>query len=125
MISVSLAPVIAGVRSVSLQDTTRDSGCTIQRLEKDKQSLTLQVSVLSDQVEAQSEKIRELEYYNNERRLRLQAAEEMLESVGENYLILSLKKNHLFTMLVCLFVNNYILIYQDNIIWFSFSSFKK
>lgn len=93
MISVSLAPVIAGgIRSVSLQDTTRDSGCTIQRLEKDKQSLTLQVSVLSDQVEAQSEKIRELEYYNNERRLRLQAAEEMLESVGENYLILSLKK---------------------------------
>lgn len=74
------------------EDTARDSGCTIQRLEKDKQSLTLQVSVLSDQVEAQSEKIRELEYYNNERRLRLQAAEEMLESVGENYLILSLKK---------------------------------
>ncbi|XP_019920798.3 liprin-beta-1 isoform X7 [Magallana gigas] len=64
----------------SSKDTARDSGCTIQRLEKDKQSLTLQVSVLSDQVEAQSEKIRELEYYNNERRLRLQAAEEMLES---------------------------------------------
>nr|XP_022303538.1 liprin-beta-1-like isoform X5 [Crassostrea virginica] len=64
----------------SSKDSARDSGCTIQRLEKDKQSLSLQVSVLSDQVEAQSEKIRELEYCNNERRLRLQAAEEMLES---------------------------------------------
>ncbi|XP_055996801.1 liprin-beta-1-like isoform X12 [Ostrea edulis] len=62
------------------EDTVRDNGCAIQRLEKDKQSLALQVSVLSDQVEAQGEKIRELEYNNNERRLRLQAAEEMLES---------------------------------------------
>ncbi|XP_048780044.2 liprin-beta-1-like isoform X8 [Ostrea edulis] len=64
----------------SSKDTVRDNGCAIQRLEKDKQSLALQVSVLSDQVEAQGEKIRELEYNNNERRLRLQAAEEMLES---------------------------------------------
>ncbi|XP_033753003.1 liprin-beta-1-like isoform X3 [Pecten maximus] len=52
----------------------------VQRLETDKQSLTLQVSVLSEQVEAQSEKIRELELGLDERRDRLMQAEKMLQS---------------------------------------------
>ncbi|XP_069133209.1 liprin-beta-1-like [Argopecten irradians] len=52
----------------------------VQRLETDKQSLSLQVSVLSEQVEAQSEKIRELELGLDERRDRLMQAEKMLQS---------------------------------------------
>lgn len=93
MIGIVWLPLMVGIYSVSLQDTVRDNGCAIQRLEKDKQSLALQVSVLSDQVEAQGEKIRELEYNNNERRLRLQAAEEMLESVGSPFQIFNLIQN--------------------------------
>uniref|UniRef100_A0A8C6WI70 PPFIA binding protein 2 n=1 Tax=Neogobius melanostomus TaxID=47308 RepID=A0A8C6WI70_9GOBI len=49
------------------------------RLEGDKESLVLQVSVLTDQVEAQGEKIRDLESSLEEHRLKLTSTEEMLQ----------------------------------------------
>ncbi|XP_012924672.1 liprin-beta-1 isoform X3 [Heterocephalus glaber] len=51
----------------------------LARLENDKESLVLQVSVLTDQVEAQGEKIRDLEYCLEEHREKLNATEEMLQ----------------------------------------------
>ncbi|XP_061577176.1 liprin-beta-2b [Cololabis saira] len=49
------------------------------RLEGDKESLVLQVSVLTDQVEAQGEKIRDLESSLQEHRQKLASTEEMLQ----------------------------------------------
>uniref|UniRef100_A0A8D0GBY2 PPFIA binding protein 2 n=1 Tax=Sphenodon punctatus TaxID=8508 RepID=A0A8D0GBY2_SPHPU len=49
------------------------------RLEGDKESLILQVSVLTDQVEAQGEKIRDLEICLEGHQLKLNATEEMLQ----------------------------------------------
>ncbi|XP_037623564.1 liprin-beta-2b isoform X3 [Sebastes umbrosus] len=49
------------------------------RLEGDKESLVLQVSVLTDQVEAQGEKIRDLESSLEEHRRKLASTEEMLQ----------------------------------------------
>nr|XP_033808485.1 liprin-beta-1 isoform X4 [Geotrypetes seraphini] len=49
------------------------------RLENDKESLVLQVSVLTDQVEAQGEKIRDLEFCLEDHREKLNATEEMLQ----------------------------------------------
>ncbi|XP_027127965.1 liprin-beta-2b isoform X3 [Larimichthys crocea] len=49
------------------------------RLEGDKESLVLQVSVLTDQVEAQGEKIRDLETSLEEHRQKLASTEEMLQ----------------------------------------------
>ncbi|NWZ31825.1 LIPB1 protein, partial [Asarcornis scutulata] len=51
----------------------------LARLENDKESLVLQVSVLTDQVEAQGEKIRDLEFCLEEHRQKLNATEEMLQ----------------------------------------------
>ncbi|XP_072915902.1 liprin-beta-1b isoform X5 [Hemitrygon akajei] len=51
----------------------------LARLEGDKESLVLQVSVLTDQVEAQGEKIRDLECCLDEHREKLNATEEMLQ----------------------------------------------
>ncbi|XP_054843853.1 liprin-beta-1 isoform X2 [Eublepharis macularius] len=51
----------------------------LTRLENDKESLVLQVSVLTDQVEAQGEKIRDLELCLEEHREKLNATEEMLQ----------------------------------------------
>uniref|UniRef100_A0A4W5RXU2 PPFIA binding protein 1b n=1 Tax=Hucho hucho TaxID=62062 RepID=A0A4W5RXU2_9TELE len=51
----------------------------LSRLEGDKESLVLQVSVLTDQVEAQGEKIRDLDMYLDEHREKLNATEEMLQ----------------------------------------------
>ncbi|XP_032037487.1 liprin-beta-1 isoform X2 [Aythya fuligula] len=51
----------------------------LARLENDKESLVLQVSVLTDQVEAQGEKIRDLEFSLEEHRQKLNATEEMLQ----------------------------------------------
>uniref|UniRef100_A0A7N5JU04 PPFIA binding protein 1 n=1 Tax=Ailuropoda melanoleuca TaxID=9646 RepID=A0A7N5JU04_AILME len=51
----------------------------LARLENDKESLVLQVSVLTDQVEAQGEKIRDLEFCLEEHREKLSATEEMLQ----------------------------------------------
>ncbi|XP_047451472.1 liprin-beta-1b isoform X2 [Mugil cephalus] len=51
----------------------------LTRLETDKESLVLQVSVLTDQVEAQGEKIRDLDLCLDEHREKLNATEEMLQ----------------------------------------------
>ncbi|XP_007893599.1 liprin-beta-1b isoform X5 [Callorhinchus milii] len=51
----------------------------LTRLEGDKESLVLQVSVLTDQVEAQGEKIRDLECSLEEHREKLNGTEEMLQ----------------------------------------------
>lgn len=51
----------------------------LTRLEGDKESLVLQVSVLTDQVEAQGEKIRDLDICLEEHREKLNATEEMLQ----------------------------------------------
>ncbi|XP_066540292.1 liprin-beta-1b isoform X3 [Hoplias malabaricus] len=51
----------------------------LNRLESDKESLVLQVSVLTDQVEAQGEKIRDLDLCLEEHREKLNATEEMLQ----------------------------------------------
>jgi chromosome segregation ATPase len=54
----------------------------MQRLETEKDSLRLQVSVLSDQVEAQSEKISDLERQLCEKKRELSKADEMLQLVS-------------------------------------------
>nr|XP_015193780.1 PREDICTED: liprin-beta-2 isoform X13 [Lepisosteus oculatus] len=51
----------------------------LTRLEGDKESLVLQVSVLTDQVEAQGEKIRDLETSLDEHHQKLNSTEEMLQ----------------------------------------------
>uniref|UniRef100_A0A3B3QP59 PPFIA binding protein 2 n=1 Tax=Paramormyrops kingsleyae TaxID=1676925 RepID=A0A3B3QP59_9TELE len=51
----------------------------LSRLEGDKESLVLQVSVLTDQVEAQGEKIRDLESNLEEHQHKLDSTEEMLQ----------------------------------------------
>lgn len=51
----------------------------LTRIESDKESLVLQVSVLTDQVEAQGEKIRDLDLCLDEHREKLNATEEMLQ----------------------------------------------
>ncbi|XP_051547871.1 liprin-beta-2-like isoform X2 [Myxocyprinus asiaticus] len=51
----------------------------LSRLEGDKESLVLQVSVLTDQVEAQGEKIRDLESSLEEHHHKLNSTEEMLQ----------------------------------------------
>ncbi|KAM7002692.1 liprin-beta-1b isoform 3-T3 [Tautogolabrus adspersus] len=51
----------------------------LSRIESDKESLVLQVSVLTDQVEAQGEKIRDLDLCLDDHRDKLNATEEMLQ----------------------------------------------
>ncbi|KAM4573493.1 liprin-beta-1b isoform 3-T3 [Odontesthes bonariensis] len=51
----------------------------LSRFESDKESLVLQVSVLTDQVEAQGEKIRDLDLCLEEHREKLNATEDMLQ----------------------------------------------
>merc|ERR1712098_512129 len=53
----------------------------ILRLEADKHGLQLQISILKDQLDAQDEKIRELEYCLDDKRTRLITAEQMLQNV--------------------------------------------
>lgn len=62
-----------------LQDSVEDK---LQKIESEKDSLSLQVSVLTDQIDAQAEKIRDLEYCLAERREKLINAEDMLQSVS-------------------------------------------
>lgn len=57
----------------------------ISRLEDEKESLILQVSVLTDQVEAQGEKIRDLEFTKEEMQIKLEEAEQFLENVSTFY----------------------------------------
>ncbi|KAG9280275.1 liprin-beta-1-like isoform X1 [Astyanax mexicanus] len=51
----------------------------LSRLESDKECLVLQVSVLTDQVEVQGEKIRDLDMCLEEHRMKLNATEELLQ----------------------------------------------
>ncbi|XP_060759295.1 liprin-beta-1 isoform X2 [Neoarius graeffei] len=51
----------------------------LSRLESDKECLVLQVSVLTDQVEVQGEKIRDLEMCLEEHQMKLNATEELLQ----------------------------------------------
>ncbi|XP_052436968.1 liprin-beta-1 isoform X2 [Carassius gibelio] len=51
----------------------------LSRLENDKECLVLQVSVLTDQVEVQGEKIRDLDSSLEEHRMKLNATEELLQ----------------------------------------------
>ncbi|TRY54293.1 hypothetical protein DNTS_021275 [Danionella cerebrum] len=51
----------------------------LSRLESDKECLVLQVSVLTDQVEVQGEKIRDLDSCLEEHRMKLNATEELLQ----------------------------------------------
>ncbi|XP_056113546.1 liprin-beta-1 isoform X2 [Rhinichthys klamathensis goyatoka] len=51
----------------------------LSRLESDKECLVLQVSVLTDQVEVQGEKIRDLDSSLEEHRMKLSATEELLQ----------------------------------------------
>ena len=54
----------------------------VGRLEAEKESMILQVSVLTDQVEAQGEKIRDLEFTKEEMQIKLEEAEQLLDSVS-------------------------------------------
>ena len=54
---------------------------TISRLENEKDSLLLQVSVLTDQVEVQGEKMRELEFLRDELQIKLTDLEETVKEV--------------------------------------------
>ncbi|XP_077953335.1 liprin-beta-2-like isoform X25 [Gasterosteus aculeatus] len=67
--------------TVDLCSPANNESCQerLLRLEGDKESLVLQVSVLTDQVEAQGEKIRDLESCLEEHRKKLASTEEMLQ----------------------------------------------
>ncbi|XP_054828920.1 liprin-beta-2 isoform X2 [Eublepharis macularius] len=69
----------------------------LSRLEGDKESLILQVSVLTDQVEAQGEKIRDLEVCLEGHQLKLNATEEMLQQELLSRTLLETQKLDLMT----------------------------
>ncbi|XP_063497170.1 liprin-beta-2 isoform X4 [Symphalangus syndactylus] len=69
----------------------------LARLEGDKESLILQVSVLTDQVEAQGEKIRDLEVCLEGHQVKLNAAEEMLQQELLSHTSLETQKLDLMT----------------------------
>lgn len=52
-----------------------------RRLEMDRSSLSMQVNVLTEQTEAQSERIREMEYQLENRRQKVQFTEERYQKV--------------------------------------------
>ena len=54
----------------------------LQRLEGDKDSLQMQVSILMDQIEAQTDKIADLERTLSDRAFQLQRSEENLQKVN-------------------------------------------
>ncbi len=64
-----------GSHDASLEDKVR-------KLESDKESLMLQVSVLTDQVEAQGHKISDMFTSMDDSRSKLRATEKMLQSVS-------------------------------------------
>ena len=57
----------------------------VRRLESDKESLMLQVSVLTDQVEAQGDKISDLLKNMQDSKGKLKTTERMLQSVSTRY----------------------------------------
>ncbi|XP_059362184.1 liprin-beta-2-like isoform X3 [Carassius carassius] len=74
----------------------------LSRLEGDKESLVLQVSVLTDQVEAQGEKIRDLENSLGEYQHKLNSTEEMLQQELLNRISLESQKLGLMEEVSCL-----------------------
>ncbi|XP_077598667.1 liprin-beta-2b isoform X4 [Stigmatopora nigra] len=72
------------------------------RLEGDKESLVLQVSVLTDQVEAQGEKIQDLESSLEEHRRKLASTEEMLQQELVSRTSLETQKLDLLDEVSCL-----------------------
>ncbi|KAF5908329.1 liprin-beta-1-like isoform X1 [Clarias magur] len=69
----------------------------LSRLESDKECLVLQVSVLTDQVEVQGEKIRDLEMCLEEHRMKLTATEELLQQELLSRSMLETQKLELLT----------------------------
>uniref|UniRef100_A0A671QH64 Liprin-beta-1-like n=1 Tax=Sinocyclocheilus anshuiensis TaxID=1608454 RepID=A0A671QH64_9TELE len=69
----------------------------LSRLESDKECLVLQVSVLTDQVEVQGEKIRELDSSLEEHRMKLNATEELLQQELLSRSVLETEKLELLT----------------------------
>ncbi|XP_058272743.1 liprin-beta-1 isoform X1 [Hemibagrus wyckioides] len=69
----------------------------LSRLESDKECLVLQVSVLTDQVEVQGEKIRDLEMCLEEHRMKLNATEELLQQELLSRSMLETQKMELLT----------------------------
>ncbi|KAI4892389.1 hypothetical protein NFI96_011687, partial [Prochilodus magdalenae] len=67
---------LVNLRALGNNESYQERLC---RLEGDKESLVLQVSVLTDQVEAQGEKIRDLESSLEEHQHKLNSTEEMLQ----------------------------------------------
>ncbi|XP_052008765.1 liprin-beta-2 isoform X3 [Xyrauchen texanus] len=74
----------------------------LSRLEGDKESLVLQVSVLTDQVEAQGEKIRDLESSLQEYQHKLNSTEEMLQQELVSRGCLESQKHSLMEEVSCL-----------------------
>ncbi|EDO49638.1 predicted protein, partial [Nematostella vectensis] len=75
-----LASWLEALRSQNLPNG-ESSRAQIDRLEDEKDSLILQVSVLTDQVEAQGEKMRDLEFTLEEQKIRAEDLEQQLEKV--------------------------------------------
>lgn len=71
-------PNTANVLRNWLQQSTSDDE-HIRRLESDKESLSLQVTVLNEQIDAQTEKISDLEKSLDEKKKQLSAAEDVLQ----------------------------------------------
>uniref|UniRef100_A0A673HSC8 Liprin-beta-1-like n=1 Tax=Sinocyclocheilus rhinocerous TaxID=307959 RepID=A0A673HSC8_9TELE len=69
----------------------------LSRLESDKECLVLQVSVLTDQVEVQGEKIRDLDSSLEEHRMKLNATEELLQQELLSRSVLETEKLELLT----------------------------
>ncbi|GAA6103208.1 liprin-beta-1 isoform X2 [Tachysurus ichikawai] len=69
----------------------------LSRVESDKECLVLQVSVLTDQVEVQGEKIRDLEMCLEEHRMKLNATEELLQQELLSRSMLETQKLELLT----------------------------
>ncbi|XP_053364341.1 liprin-beta-1 isoform X2 [Clarias gariepinus] len=69
----------------------------LSRLESDKECLVLQVSVLTDQVEVQGEKIRDLEMCLEEHQMKLTATEELLQQELLSRSMLETQKLELLT----------------------------
>lgn len=70
----------------------------LQRLEGDKDSLQMQVSILMDQIEAQTDKIADLERSLTDRACQLQRSEEALQKVNSSSffrVVLSMSKYEL------------------------------
>ncbi|KAI2665480.1 Liprin-beta-1 [Labeo rohita] len=70
----------------------------LSRLESDKECLVLQVSVLTDQVEVQGEKIRDLDSSLEEHRMKLNATEELLQQSRSALLVRTRVRMAAFTL---------------------------